>query len=632
MAHVVPGSISARDLLKLKEWNGEVPHPTPRCVHDLVGEQRRRLPSALAVESWDGALTYQSLDELSSRLAHHLRSLEATMETFVPLCFEKSMWAVVSMMAVLKAGAAFTFIEPSHPHDRIQCMLQATNAGILLTSGGVSPIFTKQNLSLKHIVEVTATLIDTIDMPAHVLLPKVEPNNAAVILFTSGSTGKPKGIVQEHGTAAFSAQTCAKTFGIGPGSRVLQWAAYCFDMSVIDMLMTLVGGGCICIPSEDARMNRLEVAMREMRVDCAAMTPSTAQILKSAVLPDLRTLVLGGEAVSREHLVGWPQQIRTINGYGPGEASVCVAGDALADCPGKIGKAVGSVVWIVDESSYHRLAPIGTIDELLIEGPLLARGYLNDPVKTAASFIEDPAWLEHFERRSGNATRLYATGDLGRYHADGSIEFMGRKDSQIKLRGQRIEPGDIEYHISQSLPGGAAVAVDLVAPGGGSAASQLAVFVGLDGARVSGRGSESIMAINLAEKEELILHRQGLQKKLSSVLPAYMIPSYVIPIKYLPLTASGKLDRKLLRQVGSGLPIEQLSSLSEAHESRRENLGDEQEFSEMQSSIAALWLQVLPKHPLEIRPNDHFFKLGGDSINAMQLVQAASKSNIRLTT
>ncbi|KAL8920830.1 MAG: hypothetical protein Q9208_006002 [Pyrenodesmia sp. 3 TL-2023] len=632
MAQAVPGPISARDLLQLKQWNKDVPHPTPCCVHDLVEEQRSRLPNASAVESWDGTITYQRLDELSSRLAHHLGTLGAIKETFVPLCFEKSMWAVVSMMAVLKAGAAFTFIEPSHPPDRIQSVLQDTNASILLTSGRVSPIFAKGKSSLNHIIEVTATFVYAIDMPANALLPQAKPNNAAVALFTSGSTGKPKGIIQEHSTAAFSAQTCAKTFGIGPGSRVLQWAAYCFDMSVIDMLMALVGGGCICIPSEQMRMNRLEGAMREMKVDCAAMTPSTAQILKSAVLPDLRTLVLGGEAVSREHLEGWPGHIRIINGYGPGEASVCVAGDALVDCPGNIGKAVGSVVWIVDECSYDTLTPVGTIGELLIEGPLLARGYLNDPVKTAASFIENPPWLEHFRGKSGKATRLYKTGDLGRYHADGSIEFMGRKDSQIKLRGQRIEPGDIEYHISQSLPAGASVAVDVVAPAGGSAASQLAVFVGLDGKRVSTRGSESLIAIDMAGKEELLSHIQGLQKKLSIALPVYMIPSYVIPLKHLPLTASGKLDRKLLRQIGSSLAMEQLSSLSDTHQSRQEDSRDVEAFGQMQRKIAELWLSVLPTHPPQIRTNDDFFKLGGDSINAMQLVQAASKSNIRLTT
>ncbi len=632
MAQAVPDSIPARDLLKLKQWNGVVPQPTPRCIHRLVEEQNRRYPNASAVKSWDGSLTYQRLDELSSRLAHYLRSLGASTEEFVPLCFEKSVWAVVSMMAVLKAGAAFTFIDPSHPYDRIQSMLQDTNASILLISPSVSPAFTTQEKALKHIVEVTRSFIDTIEVAPHSSLPVVQPNHAAVALFTSGSTGKPKGIIQEHSTAAFSAQTCAKTFGIGPGSRVLQWAAYCFDMSVIDMLMTLVGGGCICIPSEEMRMNSLESAMREMNVDCAAMTPSTAQMLKSAILPNLRTLVLGGEAVSREHLKGWPQQVRIINGYGPGEASVCVAGDALIDCPGNIGKAVGSVVWIVDEPSYHRLAPIGSIGEILIEGPLLARGYLNDPVKTATGFIEDPPWLLHFRSRTSKASRLYRTGDLGRYHADGTIEFMGRKDSQIKLRGQRIEPGDVEYHIVQSLPTGVAVAVDVVSPDGGSAASQLAVFVGLDGTRVRGCDSESVMAVSTSEKEGLLSHTQGLQKKLSSVLPTYMIPAYVIPIRYLPLTASGKLDRKLLRQLGSSLAIERLSSLRDSPVRIQDDSVDQGELGQLQTKMAELWIKVLPTSPPRIEANDNFFKLGGDSINAMQLVQVASKSNIRLTT
>ena len=619
------------DIQQLKCWNGEVPQPRPRCVQDLVQEQTGACPDALAVCSWDGEFTYHELDGLSSRLAHHLVALGITVEQFVPLCFEKSKWAVVSMMAVLKAGAAFTFISPSHPLDRIQIIIQDTNAKVLLISPGVVSIFAKKTKPLNSIVEVTTTLLNSIDILQCPPLPIVEPSNAAVVLFTSGSTGRPKGIVQEHSAAAFCAETCKSSYGIRPGCRVLQWAAYSFDMSVIDMLMTLVGGGCVCIPSEDMRVNSLPDAMRQMKVSCAAMTPSVARILKSAVLPDLRTLVFGGEAISRDHLEGWPPNVRIINGYGPGEAGICAAGDATVDCPNRIGKAIGSVIWIVDETSHKHLAPIGKVGELLTEGPLLARGYLNDPTKTALSFIEDPPWLLQFRTRSEKPRRLYKTGDLARYNPDGTIEFMGRKDYQIKLRGQRIEPGDVEYHISQFWPTYEAILVDIITRHGASGTFNLAVFVGLEGTKNSDPEAGTLTIVDGVKQVKLLPRFNELQKRLSSVLPSYMIPSCMIPLRYLPLTSSGKMDRKLLRSIGSNLAVERLLIPDGSPQNGLRN-SSERPLGPMETRIAELWLKVLPIERLSISPNTSFFKLGGDSIHAMQLAAAANAANIRLTT
>lgn len=506
MTQVDHCQVSDSDIQKLKCWNREVPQPKPRCVHALVQEQTLACPDALAVYSWDGQLTYRELDDLSSRLAHHLAALGISVEQFVPLCFEKSKWAVVSMMAVLKAGAAFTFISPSYPMDRILSIIQDTNANVLLTSPTVVSMFAGKTKPLNTIVEITTTLLESIDISQCLPLPLVQPSNAAVVLFTSGSTGRPKGIVQEHSTAAFCAETCRSSYGLHPGCRVLQWAAYSFDMSVIDMLMTLVGGCCVCIPSEEMRMNSLPDAMCQMKVSCAVMTPSVARIIKSAVLPDLRTLIFGGEAISRHHLEGWPPSVQIINGYGPGEASICVSGDASLDYPSRLGKAIGSVIWIVNESCDRYLVPVGTVGELLVEGPLLARGYLNDPKKTALDFIEDPPWISQFQPRSEKPRRLYKTGDLGRYNPDGTIDFMGRKDYQIKLRGQRIEPGDIEYHINQIWPTHGAILVDLITRHGVSGTSNLAVFIGLEGTKNIDPEAETLtMVDNVKEVKVLSL-------------------------------------------------------------------------------------------------------------------------------
>ncbi|KAL8781964.1 MAG: hypothetical protein Q9213_005772 [Squamulea squamosa] len=626
--------ISEEDLQKLIRWNAEPLYPKPHCVHDLIDEQHLRDPRAIAVDSWDGELSYEGLDAHSSRLAVHLVELGVTAEQIVPLCFQKSMWAVVSMLAVLKAGAAFTFIEPSHPIERTRHVLQDVRASVLLCSASVSSLLKGRFETLNHTIEVTHTFVHCIDISPSLLLSVSQPDHAAVVLFTSGSTGTPKGIVQEHHTAALSAQTCARIFGIRPRTRVLQWASYSFDMSIIDMLMTLVSGGCICIPSEHMRLNDLERAVREMRIECVAMTPSTAQILKRTQLPDLRTLVFGGEAVHRKHLEGWQRDLQIINGYGPGEASVCIAGTASIDRPSNIGRAVGSVAWIVDEASFDRLVPIGDVGEILIEGPLLARGYLNDVEKTAASFIEDSPWLNPLRPRIAQKRRLYRTGDLARYHVDGTIEFCGRKDSQIKLRGQRIEPGEIEYHLSQHLGENVALAVDLISPAQGRMASELAAFVGLEGTAVmssAGKMPEHLTAVESLVRYAVIADVQDLGKQLSTVLPPYMIPSYLIPLTFLPLTVSGKMDRKLLRHLGSSLTAEKLQTLTHEHENRQAIQKDE-EITQMQATIAELWRNVLPTHPIDIHQNDGFIKLGGDSVNAMQLAGAAAARSISLTT
>ena len=310
-------SLPQEDWAKILEWNQDLPLPTPSCVHDLIDQHVRIQPQALAVHAWDGALSYGELHELASRLGRYLVSIGVDTEMFVPLCFEKSVWAVVSMLAVLKAGAASVFLDPSHPTERKRHIAHEVGARLVLSSRNAKP----EAEITAPILQVDRAFVATIREDSLPKLPQVQPNSAAVALFTSGSTGKPKGIVQQHSTAAFSAQNCARLFDISSDSRVLQWAAYCFDMSVIDILMTLVAGACLCIPSEQERMNDLVNVITSMKITVAAMTPSVAKTLKSVHLPELKTLVFGGESVSREHLEGWSNTLRIINAYGPAEGS-----------------------------------------------------------------------------------------------------------------------------------------------------------------------------------------------------------------------------------------------------------------------------------------------------------------------
>ena len=621
------------DMEQILQWNKDLPCPKSACVHELIELRAQTQPEAPAVHAWDGELTYARLEELATALAHRLVALGAGPEQFVPLCFEKSMWAVVSMLAVLKAGSACAFLEPTHPMERLRSMLSDMNAHMLLCSPFVASRFVADKADAFKVVPITKAFTEGAAFPSVLSRPLLKPSNAAICLFTSGSTGKPKGIIQEHSTAAFSAQTCARVFGIGPGSRVLQWAAYCFDMSVIDMLMSLVGGGCICIPSEKDRTDNLLQTMRDMGINFAAMTPSFAQTLKSEGISSLETIVFGGEPVARDHLAGWPNNLRIINAYGPAEGSVCVAGNASQECPAKVGSAVGAVTWIANENDCEQLASIGSIGELLMEGPLLARGYLNDPEKTASSFIEDVPWLVRARQNSDRPRRLYKTGDLARYHKDGMIVLMGRKDTQVKLRGQRIETAEIEHHIISRLPRWFTIVVDVINPAESPGTQKLVAFLGIDhqdGLLVD-CDDQALLVFTEEQKDSLRSILQDVEADLPKSLPPYMIPSYFIPMRYIPLTTAGKTDRKRLGRIGSSLTVSQILQLTRIDGRDREQQ-DGLRSRNMEQELAELWGEILKLDAGIISPRDDFFKLGGDSITAMQLVAAASVSQIRLTT
>ena len=612
---------------QILEWNKDLPNPEPSCVHNLIEHNSHAQPNAPAICAWDGKFSYSELETYASLLAQRLVQLGVERGQFVPLCFEKSAFAVISLFAVLKAGAACVLLDPAHPIGRLQSMVDDIKANLLLCSPDVRPQFRQKAFSDLSILEITEEHLK--DIPtSNARLPNIQPENAAIGLFTSGSTGKPKGIIQHHSTAAFSAQTCSRVFGINSDSRVLQWAAYCFDMSVIDMLMTLVGGGCICIPSEQDKTDNLVQTMRDMKVDLATMTPSFAQTIKSEGVDSLKTLVFGGEPVSKDHLTGWPEGIRIINAYGPAEGSVCVAGNADPECPANVGRAVGSVTWIVDESDPSRLVPIGSMGELLTEGPLLARGYLNDPQNTAASFLEDLPWLIR-ARGAKSIKRVYKTGDLARYGEGGSIILMGRKDTQIKLRGQRIEAAEVEHTISSVLPAGFTVIVDVISPAMRPESQLLVAFIG-QGAKTGHDSDEELLTIDNVPKKSLAPDLRAMEGGLKETLPKYMVPSYFITLRYIPATSSGKVDRKRLKHIGVNAattktiyaPDGPLNGKSEPDRGSGILLKD----------VAELWQSTLGLKTRPIDPSSNFFGLGGDSIAAMKLVTMARNACLALTT
>ncbi|KAI0569862.1 HC-toxin synthetase, partial [Pyrenophora tritici-repentis] len=428
-------------------WNADVPPAVERCVHDLFAEQARARPDAPAICAWDGELTYGELDALSSKLAGHLVQLGVKREDMVPLCFEKSMWTVVAMLAVLKAGGAFVPLDPDHPASRHEDIFRQTGAQVVIASAQYSARWTSAS---HQVVTVSAGTLEQLSMLSNTGGLLTKPENAAYVIFTSGSTGIPKGVVLEHRAVATSCLGHGRAFGITELSRVLQFASYTFDACIAEIITTLVYGGCVCVPSNSDRRDDLAKAINAMDVNWAFLTPSVARLLDPRLVPSLKIVAIGGEQSSSADWNRWPSSVQKIHVYGPTECCIFCTGYTSKQGfePSTIGTSVASVSWVVDPENHDRLAPLGSIGELLVEGPILARGYLNDTEKTAVAFIDDPAWLlEGYEGHAGRRDRLYKTGDLVRYDADGKLVCLGRKDSQVKLRGQRVELGEVEHHL-----------------------------------------------------------------------------------------------------------------------------------------------------------------------------------------
>ncbi|CAI7608715.1 unnamed protein product [Penicillium glandicola] len=526
--------ITPRSLEQIWDWNRAVPSPVKESIHHMIERQMLNQPMATAICAWDGEYTYGELDRLSTVVAAQLVKFGVGPrllgpDILVPLCFEKSRWTVVSMLGVLKSGAGFVLLDPFLPEPRLQSILQKVGSKLLLSS--------KTNMGLsrrlsKIVVQIGPDLShisnDFSSVSSHATIPTLLQQSSRIMytVFTSGTTGAPK------------------------GSRVLDFASYAFDVAVHNVIATLVAGGCLCIPSEKDRNNSIGNIMATMRPTIVNLTPTVARLLDPGMVHDLNTLILLGEPVTTRDIERWQShKIHVINTYGPAECTPISTINALgssAEEAIRIGKGVGLVTWIVDPEDQNRLLPPGRTGELLLEGPLVGKGYMGEPRKTAEAFIEDPeGLLKGSHAQPGRHGRLNKTGDLVQYNEDGSLRFLGRKDSQVKIRGQRFELGEVEHHILDCLPTKASqvVAEVIVPEGETSHRSVLVAFIQVD---------ENDMKVN--EKSTLPAKTYpmaaDIKKKLAYHLPSYMVPAAFFALPDLPLTATGKMNRRRLREIG----------------------------------------------------------------------------------
>ncbi|THC87989.1 hypothetical protein EYZ11_012564 [Aspergillus tanneri] len=614
--HVPVGDLnlcSTHDIDQLSRWNPALPSRDWMCVHDAILEQCLQIPDRSAVDSWDGIISYSELDMLSYQFAIHLHTMGVGPESIVPLCFEKSKFAVVALLGVLRAGGAYSFLDPSYPISRLASMCEDILAGLIVCSANTSAIAARLGLRTVILSEDEFSSKPDSSQQQRIGLAATR-NNPVYVAFTSGSTGKPKGVVIEHRAFYLRAEANQQQLGLDRQSRVLQFANYVFDVSNRDILYTLMFGGCICIPSEFDRHNNLAAFMVRKQVNWASLTPSLTSLLKPSDVPFLRHLVLCGEPLTPLHIATWADRVNLINAYGPCEtvtvSSVRSFIHPLASHT-NIGYGSGSVLWIVDQYDHNKLVPVGAVGELVIESPSIGRGYINNPAATAASFIPAPVWLQQL-RKSNPPERVYKTGDVGRYEPDGSICFIGRKDEQVKIRGNRIELGEVEHHIEQSLADNAqmSVIVDAVTP---TKAHWPLLVAFLAAKRYTRRDGDMKTTV------QRIL--SGLEKQLSSRIPTYMMPSAFVPIDRIPMTATGKKDRRKLREIFGTMTLDMLANVRAAEARREPNC-------ETERRLQHLWASVLGLQHATITVNDGFFRLGGDSLNAMKMAAIARSEGL----
>ena len=531
-----------RDLDHMQRWNSPFPHKVDACVHDLVLQHAKSSPQSLALCSWDGDTTYHQLDALSLQLARHLISAGIKRETLAPVCFRKSRYAVIAMVAILRAGGAFVPLDPSHPKDRLKAIIEKAKAKIVIASPETAHLFQG---TVATVIQVSSSMLKSMDQKLEYDVPNVWPDNAAFVLFTSGSTGKPKGILQEHASVCTSSLAHGRAMNVTASSRVFQYAAFTFDVSMMDIFTTLIYGGCVCIPSEEDRMGSFTSVMNRMSVNWVLFTPSVASLITPDDVPTLETLAFGGEAVTQENITGWVGRVRLFNCYGPAECAACSIGEVTQkdSRPANIGRQFGAGLnWVVDLENHNRILPIGAVGELLVEGPTLARGYLDDLAKTQDAFIKSPAW----PRGAGinRPRRIYKTGDLVRQNSDGTFDFVGRKDLQLKVRGQRVELGEVEFHLS-TFPG---IALSMaVMPQSGPYSKVLLGVIQLH--QQCGNLHMHPTKLDLVSNEDVLaakFDKEKLSQLLKSKLPSYMVPAYLLIVNKLPLSVSGKIDRKVV--------------------------------------------------------------------------------------
>jgi len=565
-------------------------------IHQLFEAQVERTPEAIALVFEDQQLTYRELNSRSNQLAHRLRKLGAAPEVPVGVCLERSLEVVISLLAILKAGGVYLPLDPAYPRQRIGFMLGDSKATVLLTQRRLIPGLPEhraQMICLDSDAEAIAR--ESAENP----ISSSDPENLAYIIYTSGSTGQPKGVLVSHGSIAEHCRDSEKYYELQPTDRVLQFASMSFDLSLEQILPTLIAGARLVVVGREVwRAQEFHRKAAEFGLTVVDLPTGYWQELvqewAAEEQPILNTryrlFLVGGDTMLPEVLGLWQKtplrSIRLINAYGPTEATITATAFETTSRLGEtsrlhrvpIGRPLANrEIYILDR--YCNPVPIGVPGELHIGGRSLARGYLNRPDLTADRFIPDP-----FSDTPG--ARMYKTGDLARHLADGNIEYLGRTDHQVKVRGFRIELGEIEAALAQHPN----------------------VRQAIVSTHQEVNGEKRLLAYVVGDHEHAPT-ANDLRNFLKEKVPEYMVPSLFMLLDSLPTMANGKLDRGALPKPDQSRP-----------EMTKTFVGPR---DELELQLVSLWEEVLNLRPIGV--TDNFFELGGHSLLAVRLFALIDK-------
>ncbi|MBD2016421.1 amino acid adenylation domain-containing protein [Microcoleus sp. FACHB-53] len=574
----------------LGEWNDTVAdYPQNRCIHQLFEEQVEHNPNAIAVIFDDKSLTYQELNSRSNQLAHYLQKQGVSSDVLVGLCVERSVEMIVGMLAILKAGGAYLPLDPNYPQERLNFMLEDAQASVLLTQQHLVERLGTQKLQVIGIdTDWNRVIQESSENPSS----GVTSDNLAYVIYTSGSTGKPKGVAIPH--KAVNRLVCNTNYiKLDSSDKIAQVSNTSFDAATFEIWGALLHGAQLVGISRDVLLSSHDFALQLQQQGITVLFLTTAlfqQIVRDVphAFASLRYLLFGGESVDprwvrKVQKKGAPQQL--IHVYGPTEGTTFSSFYQVQDVSEEatsipIGRPITNTqIYLLDEQLQP--VPIGIPGELYISGDGLARGYLNRPELTSQRFIPRAPFMGALTMGAQPGTRLYKTGDLARYRADGNIEFLGRIDNQVKIRGFRIELGEIESVLNQH-----------------PAVREAVVIVQQDVP-----DDKHLVAYIVFNEQVNNPKSSELRQFLNEKLPQYMVPSAYVMLDSLPLTPNGKVNRRLLPEVDTF------------------NLDTEQNYvapgTGIEEELARIWRQILGKQQVGIY--DNFFELGGHSLLATQL-------------
>jgi amino acid adenylation domain-containing protein len=594
-------TLSPEDRCKLLErWNDTASdYPRNLCIHQVFEQEAARRPDAVAVCFADEQLTYRQLNERANQIAHRLRQLGVGPEVMVGTLLDRSLDLAIGLLGILKAGGAFVPLDPSYPMERLEFMAADIAAPVMLVQDSVvqrlsNPGWLRgKSLSLDENRADIAR--ESVENPANHPIRQTTAENLAYVMYTSGSTGRPKGVMVSH-RAVVRLVKNTNYIELSEREVFLQFSPVSFDASTLEIWGPLLNGGCLAMmPPEKQSLSDLGTAIRQYGVTTLWLTAGLFNVMVEQRLEDLKPLkqlVAGGDVLSSSHVRKALEALpgcRLINGYGPTEGTTfsCCHTISAEDAKGSsipIGRPISNTqVYLLD--SENELVRSGEAGELCIGGDGLARGYLNQPALTAAKFVRHPF-------RDEQEARIYKTGDLARYRPDGSIEFLGRTDNQVKISGYRIEPGEIEAVVMQHP----AVRSTVVVP------------------RQDTPGEKKLIAYVVPGEQGCSIAelRAYLQKKL----PAYMLPAAFVLMDSLPLSPNGKVDR-------AALPAPQPANGAPRARSAQ---------SEMEQKIESTWMKVLGLQ--QVGADENFFDVGGDSLQLLMVhaeIQKTMESDFPLT-